>query len=509
MKLNYCFYCKAYLVCFAIFCINFKISAQQNLVPNPSFEIYKVCPNNPLDPPPPPWYVPTNYGIAYCNACSNSPNLSVPFFGLGNFQYAHTGNAFCALDFVNNYTQNHRNYYQVKLLDSLKKNKFYYVEFFAVSTNTAAARCNNIAALFTNTAVYVDTVHYPYGVLNGNPQIVNYGNPIISDTFNWIKVSAIFKAQGGEQYLTLGNFKDDTLTNYLVLDSSLYDYAGYSIDDVSVIPLDSFCLKADAGRDTTITIGDSVFIGSYTNGIDSLRWLQGNTVIDSTRPGFWVKPTTATSYILHQVVNGCVTSDTVTVTVNTLPLKFITFSASPTPPKEGLINLLWTTANEINVSHFNILRSIDGIEFKVVGKVKANNKTLNNYNYIDNLASLQIPPFGGGGAWFYKIAAIDFDGKMSYSEVRTISPPVGGVGGGYISVFPNPAKDVVNISCVGMKEVNVINELGQVVYKQIATGTNLRNDTIIINTKNFNKGLYVVQVINAKGEIKTEKLLVE
>lgn len=110
----------------------------------------------------------------------------------------------------------------------------------------------------------------------------------------------------------------------------------------------------------------------------------------------------------------------------------------------------------------------------------------------------------------YKIEGVDKDGKVSNSEVRTISPPVGGVGGGYISLFPNPAKDFVNISCVGMKEVNVINELGQVVYKQIATGTNLRNDIIIINTKNFNKGLYVVQITNsATGKTETQKLMIQ
>ena len=47
----------------------------------------------------------------------------------------------------------------------------------------------------------------------------------------------------------------------------------------------------------------------------------------------------------------------------------------------------WTTANEINVSYFNVTKSTDGINFKVIGKVRAENGTLNNYTFIDELTT--------------------------------------------------------------------------------------------------------------------------
>jgi hypothetical protein len=185
-----------------------------------------------------------------------------------------------------------RQYIANKLSDSLKANRCYYVEFWVNLPNPMRFACNNLGGLLTKTAVYVDTFNTPFGVLPANPQIVNYGNPIISDTLNWVKVSSIYTAQGGEQYITIGNFKYASQTNYITVNPNGYFGACYYVDDVSVIPLDSLTLKADAGTDKNITLGDSTFIGSYTNGIDTLKWINQNTTlaIDSTRPGFWVKP---------------------------------------------------------------------------------------------------------------------------------------------------------------------------------------------------------------------------
>ena len=113
--------------------------------------------------------------------------------------------------------------------------------------------------LFTKNAVYVDTAN-AVALLPANPQITNYGNPIIKDTQNWVRVSGIFKAQGGEQFLTLGNFKDNLNTSYVTIQPTGYQGAGYYVDDVAVYALDSYCINADAGRDTSITQGDSIYI---------------------------------------------------------------------------------------------------------------------------------------------------------------------------------------------------------------------------------------------------------
>ncbi len=513
------------LIFIAVCC---KVNSQPNLVPNASFEIYINCPiastinKNPQ--PPPPWVSMQTNSFSYFNSCANSslisPYLGVPnnflgAYGIENYQIASLGSAYTGFGSISkNVGSYKRSYHEVKLTDSLKAGKKYNCGFYVALSNGCKYATNNIAMYITKTATTIDTVATPSWVITGNPQVYNYGNPVIKDTQNWVKISKVFVASGGEQFITIGNFKQN---NQTILDTTVnptgLDWAVYAIDDVFVTPLDSFCLKADAGRDTTITLGDSIFIGSYTNGIDSLKWLQNGVAIDSTRPGFWVKPTTATSYILQQTINGCYSADTVTIGVNPLPLRFTNYELRFTNGSSPLLGGVgggfvlnsWQTANEINVSHFNILKSEDGPasqqgrDFKVIGKVKAQNKSINNYEFADVLAGLQSPTAWGLG---YKLQSIDKDGKISYSDTRQIR--LNQLTNKPINVFPNPAKDILNISCVGVKEVNILNNLGQVI-KQLKVNTSM----LKIDVSTIPKGLYLLKIITTENKVYNEKIIIQ
>ncbi|MCX6208095.1 MAG: T9SS type A sorting domain-containing protein [Bacteroidetes bacterium] len=430
----------------------------------------------------------------YANACANgiNSNASVPLSAQG-YQIPHSGNGYVIVD----YLFSNRTYLQTKLRDSLQKNKKYYCEFYIVKWEDLQVSCNNHGMLFTKNAIYPDTVVNTCGPLNIVPQILPYGNPIISDTMNWIKINGIYKAQGGEQYITIGNHATTSNTSYIRNYPSANTYmAKYLIDDVSVIPLDSMCLKADAGRDTTIKVGDSVFIGSYTNGIDTIKWYNAaGQVIDSTRPGFWVKPsaTGTTMYIVEQTVNGCYSRDTVYINA-VLPLNFINYNVIST--KEKSVENIWTTANEINVSHFNIQRSLNAKDFTTIGKVKAENKVLNNYTFTDDKLPITNEPL----TLYYRLQSVDNDGRKQYSTVKSLQLKVNSA----VSVYPNPAKDLVNISCIGIKEVNVINSLGQTIIHR-----NLNNNHYQLDISSLPKGIYVLNVISKLNSVYNEKLIVQ
>jgi hypothetical protein len=412
-----------------------------------------------------------------------------------NYQEPKTGDAYLAMFY---YNQNGNNYFQVRLFDSLKAGKKYYAEYYVSLANTLLKGCNNIAMLFTKQTVYADTTNYT-SLLQANPQIVSYANPIVTDTMGWVKISGIFTAQGGEQYLTLGNFKLASQTQFTQIApfGTGYNGAAYYADDVAVYNLDSFCLKADAGKDTAITLGDSVFIGSYTNGIDSLKWQIQNTniPIDSIRPGFWVHPTVTTSYVLQQVVNGCFSADTVVVNVGTVPLTIMNYELRIMNDKQ--IENRWVTANEVNVSHFNIQRSINAKDFITIGKVSANNKNYNEYSFTDNGQQSTVD-----GGLYYRIESIDKDGKKQYSETRTITLEPQTLNG--VSIYPNPAKDILNVNCVGMKELNIINSLGQKVIHQT-----INNNMYQLNIQLLSKGLYLLNIITTKNNVYNEKLIVQ
>ncbi len=394
------------LLCLVLFISVLNAKAQFNLVPNYSFEDSVKCPKFGDNPLPSPWYNPTNFqnGV-YLNACALDTFASVPYpyFCYAHFyQPAKTGNGYAAICYTTS-ALNWRYYLQTRLKDSLIKNKSYYCEFFVNLPNLSEKATNNIGLLLTPKAVYSDTISDPTGLkyIPANPQVLAYNNPIITDTLNWVKISGIYKSVGGEKFITIGNFKTDSQNDYLLNDpQSGACNSCYNIDDVSVIPLDSFCLKADAGKDITIKQGDSAFIGSYTNGIDSLLWLENGSIKkDSTRPGFYVHPSTNTFYVLQQTINGCFSSDTVFVNV-LLPLKFISYSVSIPllgGARGGLITNTWQTTNEINVSHFNIQRSTNGKDFTTIGKVVAQNKITNEYTFLDS------PPLEGLGVVYYRI----------------------------------------------------------------------------------------------------------
>ncbi|HNJ59326.1 MAG TPA: hypothetical protein PLH33_09845, partial [Chitinophagaceae bacterium] len=241
-----------YVVLYSIFPTGTKAQIQYNLVPNYSFEEYTNCPSGAtyyeaLNTKPDFWYKPDKRNAAYFNSCAaESTYASVPNNGLNggfSFQYARTGVAYVSMFYWNN--NNQRNYFQVKLTDSLQQGKCYYAECFVSLGNSQRFACNNHSMLFTNNPVYADTIA-GLAIIPANPQIQS--TQVIADTLNWVKVSGVFTAQGSEQYLTLGNFKYDNQTTYQQFQVNFSSNGAiYYVEDVSVIPLDSITLKADAG----------------------------------------------------------------------------------------------------------------------------------------------------------------------------------------------------------------------------------------------------------------------
>jgi len=212
------------------------ISISQNLVPNPSFETYTVCPNSVGQiESSTPWTAATtdNSSTDYYNACSASSSLGVPY-NQGGFQYARTGNAYAGVAFCLN--TGLREYLQVQLTNPLVQNTTYHVEFYINSSNSSVnSNCNNIAANLSVNRPYTTS----QGVLQTlTPHIMNPGNPVVTDTLNWMQVSACYIAQGGEEYITIGNFFDNSNTQ---VGATGVGY--YYVDDVKVEAISGTCVN--------------------------------------------------------------------------------------------------------------------------------------------------------------------------------------------------------------------------------------------------------------------------
>jgi hypothetical protein len=176
---------------------------------------------------------------------------------------------------------------------------------------------------------------------------------------------------------------------------------------------------------------------------------------------------------------------------STLPLNFINLTAR----REGdEINLNWYTENEVNVSHFEIEKSINGRDFSVLGVKTANNQPSNNYSFIDNVRN------NSSEILFYRIRSIDINGTNKYSSIVkvNISSSI------YVSISPNPARGYVNISAFDIEGIRLLGLGGNVV--KIWKRPMSNNQKCYIG--DISDGLYVLEVSTKRGIVK-EKLIIQ
>ncbi len=130
-----------------------------------------------------------------------------------------------------------RSYLSSKLTTPLKKGMHYCVTFWVSLAEMSKYATNQIGLNVSKSSIATgDDVKG----ISAEPQVLDYNNKIFNATFGWSKVCAVFVAQGGEKYITIGNFaKNDavkTERNKLTNDMKGTPLASgyYFIDDISL-----------------------------------------------------------------------------------------------------------------------------------------------------------------------------------------------------------------------------------------------------------------------------------
>ena len=220
-----------------------------NLVYNGSFEEYRHCPRR-VDAVGiltlvEGWYQPTRGSADYVNACG-SRECGVPSNKLGQ-QLPHDGDGYCGIYCSKN---DYREYLQTKLRRKLRSGDSIQLTFWASLSEESTGAVATLGGLFTKESIsdtvrsiflakeheyltedIFQTIARPY-----IPQVVNSTDSIITNTRGWQRIRGTFVAQGGEQYITLGNFNLAEHSGYIDYDSltRLLPGAYYYIDDVTV-----------------------------------------------------------------------------------------------------------------------------------------------------------------------------------------------------------------------------------------------------------------------------------
>jgi OmpA-OmpF porin, OOP family len=208
----------------------------ENLVPNPSFEEYSYCPTgftiHQLDMVRM-WRQPTGGTADYYNKCSSRMGVPDNIFG---YQHANTGDGYVGIITYSPKAGNAREYMQAQLKEPLEKGTFYCVEFYVSLANYAGFMLDKIGIHFSKFPVKAGGTR----VLNVKPQIENPEGNVIKNDSTWVLISSHFQAEGGEQYLTIGNFARDDQCMVLqrFLDPEevprVWEFGYYYIDDISV-----------------------------------------------------------------------------------------------------------------------------------------------------------------------------------------------------------------------------------------------------------------------------------
>lgn len=118
----------------------------------------------------------------------------------------------------------------------------------------------------------------------------------------------------------------------------------------------------------------------------------------------------------------------------TLPVTLLEFTARA--DKQNVATS-WRTAQEINLKHFIVEHSVDGLQFNAIGTVtaKGNSSTTNDYNFVHNNPN--------NGANYYRLKQVDNDSKFTYSPVVKINFTTGNR---QPIAYPNPVKNNLTLS---------------------------------------------------------------
>ncbi len=161
-----------------------------------------------------------------------------------------------------------------------------------------------------------------------------------------------------------------------------------------------------------------------------------------------------------------------------LPLNILSFNASA---GNGNVTLIWNTENEINASHFDVEFSLDGITFKKLATVKANNLPgKNKYHFVHTGVTDNI--------LFYRLKQFDLDGKVAYSKTEKINISKAT----QITVYPNPAADFIrlkNIDPAVVAQVQFISSDGRLLLAAKA------NSLMQFNISHLKPGSYLLKII--------------
>ncbi len=297
--------------------------------------------------------------------------------------------------------------------------------------------------------------------------------------------------------------------------------------NVSYVPGSLIVVNAPGfpGNSIQTDANDTDFAYKGTNGgKDFVKFYIGTGATNSS--GGVLKP--GETYTLRFQVSTPSTTDLLSTVINTARItgenafgdQFVDDGTasialgSPTPVKMSSFTvkkesndavLRWTTVSETKNDHFDIERSVDGINFTKMGTVAGNGTTVltKNYTYPDALANV------ASKILYYRLRIVDMDGKSTFSTVVALRLD-GSIAVSSLTVYPNPFTSNIKLQLRSAKEENstirFINARGQEVLKRNVTLMPGDNIVVVGDLQTVAPGLYIME-LRTGNDVITQRII--
>jgi Secretion system C-terminal sorting domain len=227
---------------------------------------------------------------------------------------------------------------------------------------------------------------------------------------------------------------------------------------------------ATAALPTPIVLADSGW---------TYKLILGTTAADISSPTCYFTDTS-----VLQITNTCAII---------LPIKLVSINALQLNQNSGEVN--WVVADQIDVNHYVLEKSTNGIDFTDITSVTASSAT----SYVADDNDLYT-----GGTNYYRVEEVDDDGTVHYSKIVTITPAPNTTNN--IEIYPNPVVNELYISKpqnTVIKSAFVIDAIGQTLV-QVNTFNNITNS---IELSTLPTGFYELKVIDSQNQVTNLKFI--
>lgn len=187
--------------------------------------------------------------------------------------------------------------------------------------------------------------------------------------------------------------------------------------------------------------------------------------------------------------NGCSLPATV------LPIKLLYFTAKF---NGKIVDLNWSTTNEINNDYFTIERSSDAFNFEPIGFTKGAG------NSYQTLFYSTVDKFPLSGVSYYRLKQTDFDGSFSFSNIESVVFKSSKLE--MLNAFHS--NEILNVVLNGGVNESINIELYDIIGKKVKETSKQiesNNQIIQIPTVGLSSGIYLLKVYN-ETDVITRKI---